>query len=67
MSKWISVNDRLPKGNYDSDLVDVYSVLQGRIIDCNYINNDYWMTGTGYEIDDVTHWMPLPAPPENVR
>ncbi|MFT6988172.1 MAG: hypothetical protein ACJASL_000132 [Paraglaciecola sp.] len=64
MDNWISVNCDLPKGDYDSDLVDVYSKSKGRIIDCYYINKNYWMKGNGNEIDDVTHWMPLPLPPK---
>ena len=58
MTKWINVKDDLPKGDYDSDCVDVYSQSQGRLIDCTYIDSNHWETYQGDKIDDATHWMP---------
>lgn len=72
MSEWISVEDRLPKHSLH------YDVWQGgdRVIDCFYSEEnkvfyEYEKDHCGYwgweEMDDVTHWMPLPPPPENTN
>lgn len=62
MSEWISVEDRLPKG-YDDVLIWAR----------NY--HGFWKIVIDYYLPDaqafnrfreanVTHWMPLPEPPE---
>ena len=53
MSKWISVRDKLPEPFVN---VVVFSKSQG--VGMDYYDGKYW----GF--DDVTHWMPLPEPPE---
>ena len=56
---WIPVSERLPN---KGDEVLVYN---GDYIESvEYINNDFWMTMDDGEVENVTHWMPLPAPPE---
>jgi hypothetical protein len=65
MNNWISVEDELPKGDYDDECIDVYSIAMGRITDCTYIDSNYWETYQGDRIYDVTHWMPLPEPPKD--
>lgn len=63
MSDWISVKDRLPKAEekvlaYEAAF-DSMSIAF-RLPDTeNYIND-----GDFYTLDAVTHWMPLPKPPE---
>ena len=62
---WISVDDQMPE---DLDSVDLLINAERRLTDCTYIDNkfythqfkdEYWT-----EIkNNVTHWMPLPAPP----
>lgn len=62
MSEWISVKDRLPDS---SEIV----IVEGGI--ARFVRHPYehWVTETsfshGREIQwEVTHWMPLPEPPE---
>ena len=72
MKKWISVNDRLPE--IEDDSVLVYFSHGG--IDMVYIH-DYFdsitcgVDGFGKQLYTkyyisigITHWMPLPSPPE---
>lgn len=60
-TKWISVKDRLPKE--DDGVVLVYSsgvepaVFTGDI----FLEYDKY---EGWEINNVTHWTPLPEPPK---
>jgi hypothetical protein len=65
MSEWISVKDRLPQ-----PLEDVLAhELRGRIFIgyCaeTFIGNPIWYVG-GYGAITITHWMPLPNPPEEI-
>ena len=66
-SKWISVKDRLPE---ESGKVLVYC-KDGYMTDVNYSAkhqqfNNYDVCAKQNEVWDVTHWMPLPTPPEEV-
>ena len=60
---WIPVSERLPEENAP---VLVLTVLGGMFVD--FIYGKSVVTGNPgfYELDieDVTHWMPLPTPPE---
>ena len=60
--RWIPVSERLPKENAP---VLVLTVLGGMFVD--FIHGKSVVTGNPdfYELDveDVTHWMPLPEPP----
>ena len=69
--EWISVEDRLPDD--DGSHFDVW-VDGDRIPDALYDNDkqaflNYVSDNDGYfewrEIENVTHWMPLPEPPES--
>ena len=64
MSEWISVEDRLPK--IDSKDVLFYDPGFGVKIGC-YCGLRYdeheWRDNSSYT--NVTHWMPLPEPPED--
>ena len=61
MAEWISVKDRLPEkyeeGGFRGGLMDVYT----------YIGDNDWEDDYGYynkaEEEGITHWMPLPSPP----
>ena len=61
MHKWISVKDRLPS---EPDLVT--GKYHSLIIVCDKDGNvgfTYWDAHLGMPNTDVTHWMPLPEPP----
>lgn len=63
--KWISVKDKLPENNQQ---VLVYG--KGHYATCTFMGEDYWQKylfmnyDMRYNTLGVTHWMPLPAPPE---
>ena len=71
MSEWISVKDRLPeeRGSYlvfepefiDSELAS-WSVLVAR-----YYETDKTFNYNFQVLSNVTHWMPLPEPPEDAN
>ena len=67
--KWISVADELPKKWRENDaeqtLVNyqIYSPKYGVDIG-NYLKPAGIWVIMGLPVDDVTHWMPLPEPPE---
>lgn len=67
MKKWISVKEKLPEpgkevlvlaGDVEYPLYDIAYRGPGR--------NHKWMVYGGTEAK-ITHWMPLPEPPENKR
>lgn len=61
MSKWISVEDRLPS---IGDFCLVYMPRKGTSI-TSTVSTQY--TKYGFERARVTHWMPLPPPPEPTK
>jgi hypothetical protein len=78
MSKWISVKDRLPEDGWRillyCDVPDEYGKERIGV----YLGGKYWeiIGGEYYTLKDtmkritrkkiiVTHWMPLPEPPES--
>lgn len=70
MSEWISVKDRLPKigvevlifdADSSNDFHDVWSLARDEEYDDIGWNDK---NGDWYYLDDVTHWMPLPEPPQ---
>jgi hypothetical protein len=62
--EWISVLDRRPVDNVDTDesrgwgCVEVYSPTQGVDVASTSWVNEF--------VNDITHWRPLPQPPRNV-
>lgn len=60
MSKWISVEDRLP----DEEYVLCYQGGSGRKpniqVGFRSLISGYWLPN----LYNVTHWMPLPEPPK---
>lgn len=59
--KWISIKDELP-GNYSVVLTYDGEVI---IIASHFGNGDGFRNSAGFSITGVTHWMPLPHPPED--
>ena len=61
MSEWISVKDRLPK---QREKVLCYFKFEPEspnvIAENTYYGSGWWLS----ETSRVTHWMPLPEPPE---
>lgn len=68
-NEWISVDDRLPDDNYGKYLVATSCGKQWM----GHYNlpptpNEWmlngWSMNGGWHPFDITHWMPLPKPPE---
>ena len=63
-NEWISVEDRLPEGHMQ---VLMWSARWKIAEAGSYYNKHFWVyteIGDGYIADNITHWMPLPAPPD---
>ena len=70
MSNWISVKDEMPT----EDIQHLYSLnMFGHVIIASedqvssaYVVNGVFSLTDGTDIDnsDITHWMPLPEPPQ---
>lgn len=63
LNEWISVEERLPEGHMQ---VLMWSARWGIAEAGSYYNSRFWVyneLGDGYVGDRITHWMPLPAPP----
>lgn len=65
--KWISIKDKLPQ---NKEVVLIY-IFSNKTIEMASINppefrGAFWFypENNGWEKDEVTHWIPLPAPPE---
>ena len=69
MSNWISVEDRLPKNNecvlvFANDIISNWMLTLEAYICPEYDSFD-WIQLDGEDFPCiVTHWMPLPEPPE---
>ncbi len=62
---WISVKKRLPKKN---GMYIVYNNWQNNVtLNYNFANfkNGSWDFSVFCELDNITHWQPLPKPPKN--
>ena len=60
MSEWISVKDRLPAIYLN---VLIYDTIDNYISNSLLNENNQWI-GCKSNIDDITHWMPLPEAPK---
>ena len=62
--KWISVEDRLPE---KEKLVLCFDATFGVQIAKRWLWTNYkecWATNSAMPLERITHWMPLPKPPE---
>lgn len=59
MSKWISVDERLPKDDSVVLVLDNNEYIIGW-----YKDGSFGEWNGVYELRQVTHWMPLPDPPK---
>ena len=63
-NKWVIVEERLPENNTQ---VLMWSARWKIAEAGSYYNKHFWVyseIGDGYIADNITHWMPLPAPPD---
>ena len=61
---WISVEERLPEENKNYLYYGVFLPLGVKAMDMCRFDGVRWRTSSDVEI---THWMPLPAPPKEVE
>lgn len=59
VSGWVSVKDRMPKQNGD-----YLAYTRDGIVWPYFFMAGVWEDALGNSTDTVTHWMPLPEPPE---
>lgn len=65
--EWISVKNRLPNAN-ERVLADCRKEIRIMILKDFGVGIEWWCAVTGNarrNNDDVTHWQPLPPPPES--
>jgi len=58
-TKWIDVNDRLPK---QATFVNAYK-KNGLVLGLYFNSDKEFKYGKDDQSNQVTHWMPLPSPP----
>jgi hypothetical protein len=65
MSEWISVKERLPKGNERSGRLEVivFRPNSRYPVQIESLHPGYWESEGKVTGMPITHWMPLPAPP----
>ena len=66
MSEWISVDDRLPEDYRELVLACRVGINGPQMFTAFYGDADWAIMLAGH-VDDVTHWQPLPEPPEVER
>ena len=63
-NEWVSVEDELPEKNAQ---VLMWSAKWNIAEAGSYYNGRFWVyseIGDGYIAENITHWMPLPTPPD---
>ena len=60
--RWIPVSDRLP----ESGQRVIVCRKDGRVEQGVYLGVNGWWKAYGTNTKSITHWMPMPAPPEEV-
>lgn len=67
--KWTSVEERLPEEDGMSVLCAVKDLWGTCVCEGYYseISNRVWPVEEDFALGEVTHWMPMPKPPEEER
>lgn len=63
MSEWISVEDRLPEKTGPVIVYNPEAEFDYRIFSC-WFEEWFYDESEGWQYDFVTHWQPLPPPPQ---
>ena len=72
-AQWISIEDRKPKLTHSDGIYkrsDTVIVTNGKYCTAaNWVHSTWagwysWYDGDEEELEDVTHWMPMPEPPK---
>lgn len=73
-NEWVRVEERLPEDEKDGEIVLVIVfgkpheniTLHGAIMTAGYFQDEGWVLNEypEWEGPEITHWMPLPAPPD---
>ena len=58
--RWIPVSERLPERHGDYQVCTKNEYYGTKNVSKRYFNGDYWSG----RWTNITHWMPLPEPPE---
>lgn len=64
MSKWISVKERLPEEGKEV-LVYIPKYIQQYFIAFLSLKNSEWSNRYCANMEEITHWQPLPSRPED--
>lgn len=70
MAEWIAVNERLPEPNklvlaYVHQLFHRPCMVTIRLTE--FAGDKFFTDGYGKRVFNVSHWMPLPEPPEQMK
>lgn len=65
MSEWIKCSERMPN-DFEDVLVSDGGNVEVMWRDCDGFWDCWAPRNSNIDIDDVTHWMPLPEPPSLV-
>jgi len=67
--EWIKIEDRTPEFDYTSVIVAVMPSFGGNETHMGYIKGRTWVvtSASGNHADFITHWMPLPEPPNDIE
>lgn len=69
-AKWIDINERLPEKDGMYLIFTPYTNKEGGIVYCNRFltkGNPIFPPNSFESISKITHWMPLPEPPNSAK
>jgi hypothetical protein len=67
MSEWVSVKDRLPEVEIGVLIYTILGDIEIALLNPPDCDGPFWYypEDNGWDEDDVSHWMLLPAPPKD--